>query len=81
MVKPSHELLGEMLLQANRPFAAVEFRRALELAPRRALSLRGLMRAATAEGDSLTAAQARGELAAVWHAADAGISGLDEARQ
>ena len=81
VVKPSHELLGEMLLQANRPFAAAEFRRALELAPRRALSLRGLMRAATAEGDSLTAAQARGELAAVWHAADAGISGLDEARQ
>lgn len=43
VVKPSHELLGEMLLAAGRPTeAARSFERALALAPGRRLSLRGL---------------------------------------
>ena len=46
VVKPSHELLGEVLLAAGRRDEAVTaFRRALELAPGRRLSLRGLERA------------------------------------
>jgi len=43
IVKPSHELLGETYLQLNRPAEARrEFERALELAPGRLRSLRGL---------------------------------------
>jgi len=58
-VKPAHELLGEMLLEAGRAGEAQrEFARALELAPKRALSLLGLGRAAAAAGDRATAAQA-----------------------
>jgi tetratricopeptide (TPR) repeat protein len=73
-VKPSHELLGEVLLQAGRPREAeVEFTRALRLAPKRARSLIGLARAATAAGDLSTAARASADLQSVWHAADPGV--------
>src|SRR2546422_2233254 len=52
-VKPSHELLGEMLLDAGRPRdAQIEFAHALRLAPKRARSLLGLARAAAAAGRS-----------------------------
>jgi tetratricopeptide (TPR) repeat protein len=41
-VKPPHELLGELLLQAGRPKDALtEFDRSLKTAPRRALSMMG----------------------------------------
>jgi tetratricopeptide (TPR) repeat protein len=73
-VKPSHELLGEVLLQAGRPRdAAAEFTRALGLAPKRARALIGLARAATAAGDASTAARARADLRSIWHAADPGV--------
>jgi tetratricopeptide (TPR) repeat protein len=73
-VKPSHELLGEVLLQAGRPRdAEVEFTRALRLAPKRARSLIGLARAATAAGDQSTAARASADLQSIWHAADPGV--------
>lgn len=46
IVKPTHEALGETYLQLGRPADAQrEFARALELAPARILSLRGLARA------------------------------------
>src|SRR5213079_2849073 len=68
VVKPSRELLGEILLQAGRPAAAqAEFARALALAPKRALSLLGLGRAAAAAGDPATAARAYRELREIWH--------------
>ena len=71
VVKPSHELLGEMLLELGRHDEAQrEFERALALAPRRALSLAGLHKAANAAGDEKTATRARGMLAEVWHSAD-----------
>ena len=71
VVKPTHELLGEVLLSRRRPHAAQqEFRRALALAPRRALSLLGLRRAAAAAGDSTAARDAARELHDVWHRAD-----------
>lgn len=80
VVKPTHELLGEMLLEAGRPREAQrEFARALRLAPKRALSLLGLGRAATAAGDRTTAARAYGELRASWHRADPDLPGLAEA--
>jgi len=79
IVKPSHELLGEVLLGLGRPADAQrEFARALELAPQRALALLGLVRAATAAGDAATANRALAELRAVWHVADADLPGLAE---
>src|SRR5213080_2344283 len=79
-VKPAHELLGEILLQAGRPREAQrEFARQLQLAPKRALSLRGLGRAAAAAGDATTAARAYGELRAIWHRADGDRPELAEA--
>src|SRR2546423_433541 len=79
-VKPAHELFGEILLQAGRPREAQrEFARALQLAPKRALSLRGLGRAAAAAGDATTAARAYAELRAIWHRADADRPELAEA--
>jgi len=72
--------LGEILLQAGRPREAQrEFARQLQLAPKRALSLRGLGRAAAAAGDATTAARAYGELRAIWHRADADRPELAEA--
>ncbi|HKK08965.1 MAG TPA: hypothetical protein VKA44_08780, partial [Gemmatimonadota bacterium] len=80
--QPAHELLGEALLAGHEPGrAAAEFRRALARAPRRTRSLLGLARAAAAAGDSAAAATSYGELVAIWHEADAGLRGLDEARR
>ena len=79
VVKPSHELLGEVLLAAGRPREAqVEFERALRLAPKRALSLLGLGRAAAAAGDRKTAAYAYGQLREIWHRADRDLPELTE---
>jgi tetratricopeptide (TPR) repeat protein len=50
VVKPSHELLGEILLALHRPADAQrEFTRALALAPKRTLSLAGAAQAAAAQ--------------------------------
>lgn len=82
IVKPAHELLGETLLQLGRPGdAQTEFTRALALAPGRARSLIGLVRAASASGDRAVAAEAYRDLSASWHAADAGLGVLAELRQ
>jgi tetratricopeptide (TPR) repeat protein len=71
IVKPSWELLGELLLARGRAAEAqTAFAHALALAPKRALSLRGLVAAATAAGDRTVAERARQDLAAIWHAAD-----------
>jgi len=79
-VKPAHELFGETLLEAGRAAEAQrEFARALALAPKRALSLLGLGRAAAAAGDRATAAQAYREVREIWHRADPGLPGLAEA--
>jgi tetratricopeptide (TPR) repeat protein len=81
VIKPSHELFGEMLLEAGMPKEAhAEFSRALELAPKRARSLLGLARASTAMGDSPGAAKAYAALRAVWHRADPAIRNLAELR-
>jgi tetratricopeptide (TPR) repeat protein len=71
VVKPSWELLGELLLAKGRAAEAqTAFTHALAQAPKRALSLRGLVAAATAAGDRPVAERARQDLAAIWHAAD-----------
>lgn len=71
VIKPSHELLGEVLLQSGKAGEAQrEFTRALELAPRRARSLLGLGRAALAAGDKAAARTALEDLKKAWHSAD-----------
>jgi tetratricopeptide (TPR) repeat protein len=74
IVKPTHELLGELLLAAGQAAEAQRsFVRALELAPGRSRALLGLMRAARAAGDDAVARQAEAQLAANWRGADAAI--------
>lgn len=71
MLKPSHELFGEILLEIGRPKdAQAEFRRALTAAPKRARSLLGLGRASVAAGDKASASEAYSALRAIWHKAD-----------
>jgi len=73
-VKPSRELLGEMLLVMNKPAEAQKaFAAALRRAPGRALSLDGLAMAAEKNGDAAGAADAKTALKANWHRADAGV--------
>jgi hypothetical protein len=53
VVKPSHELYGEFLLSQNRADdALVQFDKALQLAPKRVLALRGKLKAATLLNDA-----------------------------
>ena len=81
VVKPPHELAGEMLLAMKRPSGALaEFDAALKLAPRRALSLVGRVHALQAMGDAVGAAQARAALVAIWHGADADLPLLADVR-
>ena len=80
IVKPTHELLGELLLADRKPADAQrEFLRALELTPGRSLSLLGLERAALAAGDAPAAERARTRLEDNWREADAGL--LERMRQ
>jgi tetratricopeptide (TPR) repeat protein len=79
VIKPSHEMLGEMLLELRQPAASEqEFVRALQGAPRRARSLVGLVRAAVQAGDRPMAERAYQDLRAIWHQADPGLPELDE---
>ncbi len=81
-IKPSHELLGELLLGMHRPAEAeVEFQRALQGAPRRARSIIGLARAAAQAGDPKAAESAYRELREIWHQADPGLPELEEVRR
>ncbi len=69
--KPSHELLGEVLLEANQPKdARAAFEKALSRTPERTQALTGLMRAAAQSGDTKKEAEIRARLAAIWHGAD-----------
>ena len=61
--KPAFELLGDALLGLDRPQEAAEaYQSSLDRAPRRALSLKGLRKAAKATGDSETVARMDAEL-------------------
>jgi len=79
VVKPTHELLGEFLLQLGKAKEAQEqFELALKRAPRRSPSLLGLARAANQAGDPETADKAYAELRRIWQKADAGLAELEE---
>jgi tetratricopeptide (TPR) repeat protein len=65
VVKPAHELRGEMLFDLGRPAEAQQaFTRALQAAPGRRAALRGLARAARDAGDAAVAERAERNLAA-----------------
>ncbi len=80
--KPSDELLGELLLKANKaPQAREAFEASLKRAPRRAESLLGLARAESAMGDKAAAANSYGELLQIWKNADPGYAPKEEAER
>jgi tetratricopeptide (TPR) repeat protein len=78
-VKPVNEQVGEMLMDLRRPKEAIEaFELSLKRNPKRALSLLGLARAATAAKDAATAQRAYGELREIWKKADKSLPELKE---
>ena len=78
-VKPVNEQVGEMLMDLRRPKEAMEaFELSLKRNPKRALSLLGLARAATAAKDVPTAQRAYGELRDIWKKADPSLPELKE---
>ena len=80
-VKSSHELYGELLLQANRPAEAKkQFERALWRVANRSSSVLGLARAAAAAGDSTTARTYYERFLRNWRLADQTRPEVAEAR-
>jgi tetratricopeptide (TPR) repeat protein len=78
-VKPSHELVGDFLLEARRPLEAmVAYQDSLNRWPLRSLSLLGLYRAAVMARDVERAAAARAQLASVWARGDRSWSEIAE---
>ncbi len=81
-VKPPRELLGEMLLESNRPAEAKrEFELALARTPRRVQALLGFARAAAATGETERAVRAYQELRNIWHRAERYAVELGEAER
>lgn len=78
-VKPAHELVGDLLLDARRPIEAMTaYQDSLNRWPLRPLSLLGLYRAATMARDTERAAAARALLAVVWARGDRSWSEVAE---
>ncbi len=74
IVKPSHELYGEVLLKLGRPADALaQFEEALARAPRRSLALAGMARAAGATGNAAAVARACADLSNSYAGADTGV--------
>ncbi len=81
LIKPSHELFGEILLRAGQPKEAVEkFQVALQRQPNRARSLLGLARAYAQSGDAVNAKATYTKLRDQWKDADADLPELREIR-
>jgi len=82
LIKPTHELFGEILLRAGKPVEAAEqFRVALLRQPNRARSLLGAARAAAQAKDQTAATAAYTKLIEQWKQADEGLPELQEARE
>ena len=81
LIKPTHELFGEILLRAGKPDeAADQFKIALLRQPNRARSLLGAARAAAQNGNQSAALTAYTALIEQWKQADGDIVELREAR-
>ncbi len=82
LIKPSHELFGEILLRAGKPAdAAAQFKVALLRQPNRARSLLGAARAAAQTGNQPAALTAYTILLDQWKQADDSLAELREARE
>ena len=82
LIKPTHELYGEVLLFMDRPKDAQEqFERALLWHPNRARSLLGLGRAAAQLGHIQATRQAYANFLNIWKQADPDLPELQEATQ
>ena len=82
LIKPSHELFGEILLGAGKPKeAAQQFTAALNRQPNRARSLLGAARAAAQSGDKARATELYTNFLRVWQQADPNQPELREARE
>ncbi|HKY45213.1 MAG TPA: hypothetical protein VJM50_19125 [Pyrinomonadaceae bacterium] len=81
LIKPTHELFGEILLRAGKPAEAAEqFKTALLRQPNRARSLLGAARAAAQSGNHAAATAAYTTLLEQWKQADENLPELREAR-
>jgi tetratricopeptide (TPR) repeat protein len=81
LIKPPHELFGELLLRAGKPSEAAEqFRLSLLRQPNRARSLIGAARAAAKSGDQAAARAMYQKFLAQWQQADADLPELKEAK-
>jgi tetratricopeptide (TPR) repeat protein len=81
LIKPSHELCGEILLRAGRPEEAAEqFATSLRRHKSRARSLLGAARAAARSGDTQSATDTYAQFAQQWQHADTQLPELREAR-
>jgi hypothetical protein len=79
VIKPAHELFGEILLRASKPGEAAEqFKIALLRQPNRARSLLGAARAAAQSGNESQAASFYARLLDQWKQADEGLPELRE---
>ncbi|MGE5414064.1 MAG: hypothetical protein ACM3NW_07815 [Syntrophomonadaceae bacterium] len=79
VVKPAHELAGEVLLAVGKPAdARREFEGSLEGAPERSLSLLGLAKAQAAAGETAASKETYARLAKQWSRADADVPGRQE---
>ncbi|MGE0474994.1 MAG: hypothetical protein AB7P17_15275, partial [Nitrospirales bacterium] len=82
LVKPTHELYGEILLFLDRPKEAQQqFERALLWHPNRARSVLGLARAAAQLGHIQATRQAYANFLNIWNHADRDLPELREAKQ
>jgi tetratricopeptide (TPR) repeat protein len=82
LIKPTHELYGEILLFLDRPQEAQQqFERALLWHPNRARSLLGLARAAAQMGQIQATRQAYSTFLNIWNHADSDLPELQEAKK
>ncbi|MFN2510033.1 MAG: hypothetical protein ABR568_01165 [Pyrinomonadaceae bacterium] len=82
LIKPGHELFGELLLRASKPEAAAEqFKVSLQRQPNRARSLLGAARAAAQSGDERGATAAYKILLEQWAQADKDLPELREVQE
>ena len=80
-VKGADELYAELLLEAGRPQAAVEwFDKTLRRTPNRSRAVLGLARARAKSGEAAGSRQAYEQFLQNWRSADAGLPELKEAR-
>jgi predicted Zn-dependent protease len=80
-VKGADELYAELLLEAGRPQAAVEwFEKTLLRTPNRSRAVLGLARAPARAGNTVGSGQAYEQFLQNWRNADSGLPELKEAR-